>query len=119
MIAGIGVDLCIISRVVKAAENEHFSARVFSQEERHHAQRNGAKSLASCFAAREAFIKASGESFMSVMFGHNFELVRAENGAPSVKLHGELAEKWQDAKIFVSLSHDGDYVCAMIVIDKN
>ena len=124
MITGIGVDLCRISRIARAIESEHFRRRVFTPEEIAYSEGKGrrkAESYASSFAAREAFVKASGESLEAVMFGHNFELVRDDNGKPSVRLSGALGEKWNgsgNAGIFVSISHEGDYVCAMIVIEK-
>ena len=121
MIAGIGVDLCRISRIARAIESEHFRKRVFTPEEIAYSEGKGrrkAESYASSFAAREAFVKASGESLEAVMFGQSFSLVRESDGKPSVRLSGALGEKWKGAEVFVSVSHEGDYVCAMIVIEK-
>lgn len=121
MIAGIGVDLCRISRIAKAVESEHFRQRVFTPDEIAYSEGKGtrrAESYASSFAAREAFVKASGESLESVMFGQNFGLVRDSDGRPSVRLTGTLGEKWKGAEVLVSISHEGGYACAMIVIEK-
>ena len=121
MIAGIGVDLCRISRIENALKSEHFRGNVFSLEEIAYCESRGARRLdsyASCFAAREAFVKASGASFGAVMLGRNFTLLRNEDGAPEIRLSGELAEYADSAIIHVSLSHEGDYACAMVVIEK-
>ncbi len=121
MITGIGVDLCEISRIARAVESEHFRKRVFTPEEIAYSEGKGARraeSYASSFAAREAFVKASGESLGAVMFGRGFGLVRDGNGKPTVRLSGSLREKWKGAKVFVSISHEGGYACAMIVIEK-
>lgn len=123
MVAGIGVDLCRISRIESALKSEHFRESVFSLNEIAYAESKGARkfeSYASCFAAREAFIKASGLSLSRVMLGRDFELVRKENGGPAIRLSGELEALYpeESTKIFVSLTHEGDYACAMVVIEK-
>ena len=123
MIAGIGVDLCSISRIKNALKSEHFRESIFSLNEIAYAESKGANkfgSYASCFAAREAFIKASRLSLTAVMMSRDFELIRNDNGAPVIRLSGDLEERYPDnkAKIFVSLTHEGDYACAMVVIEK-
>ena len=123
MIAGIGVDLCSISRIKNALKSEHFRESVFSLNEIAYAESKGERkfgSYASCFAAREAFIKASRLSLHTVMMGRDFELVRNDDGAPVIRLSGDLEERYPEdkTKIFVSLTHEGDYACAMVVIDK-
>ncbi|MBQ7215970.1 MAG: holo-ACP synthase [Synergistaceae bacterium] len=123
MIAGIGVDLCRVSRIQKALESEHFRTRIFTPEETAYCESKGRQkfySYAAGFAAREAFVKAAGVSLDTVMFSGNFGLVRDEDGAPAVRLSGKLAELFpaEDSRIFVSLTHDGEYACAIVVIEK-
>ena len=123
MITGIGVDLCSISRIRNALASVHFRESIFSLNEIAYAESKGAKrfdSYAACFAAREAFIKASRLQLTSVMLSRNFELVRNDDGAPTVRLYGNLAARYpeDEAKVFVSISHEGDYACAMVVIEK-
>ncbi len=122
MIAGIGVDLCRVARIQKALESEHFRTRIFTPDEIAYCESKGRQkfySYAATFAAREAFIKASGLSLSTVMFGGNFEVVR-DDGVPAVRLKGELAELFpeNESRIFVSLTHEGEYTCAMVVIEK-
>ena len=112
MVSGIGIDLCSISRIEKALRSEHFRTRIFTPEEIAYCEKNGAKSYASCFAAREAFVKASGIELSSVMFGGKFSL-RHTDGKPEI-----IYPDYDSGKIFVSISHEGDYACAMVVIES-
>lgn len=119
MIIGIGVDICSIQRIEKAIQSEHFRREIFAREEIAYCESKGkrrADSYAASFAAREAFCKASGMDLANVMFGKNFTLIRDRNGKPEIKLSGELV--MNDVNIFVSLSHEKEYACAMVVIEK-
>lgn len=118
MITGIGVDICEISRIKRALQSEYFRRKIFNSDEIVYCEDKGARkfeSYAAGFAAREAFCKASGVNLMLAMNAENFSLVR-NNGKPSIKLSGELESF--NGKIFVSISHDGNYVCAMVVIES-
>ena len=122
MVSGIGVDLCSIPRIEHALKSEHFREGIFSLEEIAYAENRGTRkfeSYAACYAAREAFIKASRIPLMQVMSGRNFKLIRSEDGAPAIRLSGDLEERYPEgrAKIFVSITHEGDYACAMVVIE--
>ncbi len=115
MIAGIGIDLCSISRVEEAIKSDFFREELFSIEEIAYCEskgKNRAESYASCFAAREAFIKASGLSLASVMFSGNFSLSRSEDGAPRI-----IFPEYEN-NTFVSITHEDDYACAVVVIEK-
>ena len=118
MVSGIGADLCSIERMKRALASRHFRERIFSPEEISYCESKGIRryeSYAAMFAAREAFCKASGKNFHSVMFGGNFALIHSD-GAPSIKLSGGLVIP--SAKIFVSITHEKDYALAFVVIDK-
>ncbi|MBQ3403461.1 MAG: holo-ACP synthase [Synergistaceae bacterium] len=118
MVSGIGVDLCRIERIRKALTSRHFRDEVFSPEEISYCESKGSRryeSYAGAFAAREAFVKASGASLMAVMFGRNFAVIHTE-GVPSIRLKGDLVIP--SAKIFVSITHEKDYALAFVVIDK-
>ncbi len=118
MVSGIGVDLCSIERMKKALSSGHFRDRIFSPDEIEYSEAKGKRryeSYAAGFAAREAFCKASGKNLADVMFGGNFRLLRSD-GIPSVKLSGSL--EIPDSKIFISITHEADYACAMVIIEK-
>ena len=113
MVIGIGIDLCKISRIERALQFEHFKTKIFTPEEISYCEAKGPESYAASFAAREAFCKASNTPLMLAM---NSVSLSRENGRPSIKLSGELATF--SGKIHVSISHEGDYACAMVVIEE-
>ena len=53
------------------------------------------------------------------MFGGNFSLSRNSEGKPEIiLLSEEIKNKIPNTKIFVSITHENDYACAMVVIEK-
>ena len=114
----IGVDVCLISRIARAIENDRFVERVFTPGEREYceAKVNRAESYAGIYAAKEAVVKALGAGITDFNF-HDVEITHGKNGAPKVALHGE-AEKFADgAKLHVSISHDGDNATAVCMTE--
>jgi holo-[acyl-carrier protein] synthase len=122
MILGLGVDLCSISRMERAARSDYFVRRLFRPSEIAYAEGKGAKgragAYASAFAAREAFAKAGGVSIYRLALASGICLERTEEGPrlavpPEVDAAFERGEK----KAWVSLSHDGDFAVAVVVIE--
>lgn len=121
MIIGIGVDVCSISRIERAMRSEHFTRRIFTDDEIKYAARKArpAASFAVAFAAREAFCKASGIPMYEVVFGRGVSLLRNENGRPSLKISDDVKAKLpQDAVHFLSVSHEGDIAVAYVVSER-
>ena len=119
MIRGVGVDLCRISRIERLLQDEHFLKRVFHEEERDYAMKkaNPARHLASSFAAREAFAKAAGLDFFKVVL-QGMWLHRTPEGP--VPCFSANIEQWMDEqklKVHISLSHDGDYAIAFVIVE--
>ena len=120
MIHGVGIDICSVSRIAKAIESRHFRERVFTHDEIVYAESKGsgrAQSYAACFAAREAFCKASGVKLMHVMNAKNFAVLHDSDGKPSIWL-SESLEFLSGSKIFVSLTHEKDSACAIVIIER-
>jgi len=121
VIVGIGIDLCSIPRIEKAIESEHFMQRVFSPEEIRYAcgKARPARHFAGCFAAREAFAKASGIPMYSVVFGHGVWIERTAS-APRLRC-SETIKKQLPSKgklrIHLSISHDGEYAVAVVILE--
>ena len=96
----IGVDIVKINRIERAIQNEQFLHRVFTEKEREYAfsRNNPTETLAGIYAAKEAVSKL-------LRTGLNFSLLKAEvcyeNGAPYML--------FDDQKIYLSISHDGEY----------
>jgi len=126
MILGLGIDLCNIPRMMKAVRSEHFVRRVFHPEEIAYAYEKCEKNelaraarFASSFAAREAFSKASGVPMYKIAFSQSVYLKRSSK-APALIVAHSLDEAFEAGKkrAWVSLSHDGDYAAAVVVIEK-
>ena len=122
MIIGLGVDLCSISRIKKATRSRYFVERIFRPSEIAYAEERGkgaASSYAAAYAAREAFAKATGLSFAKIVLSNWFCLER-KNGVPRIAVSPELDGAFArgERTAWVSLSHDGDYAVAVVVIEK-
>ena len=123
MILGLGIDICNILRMRNAVRSGHFVRRIFRSEEIAYADEKGnelarAASFASAFATREAFSKACGIPMYKVAFSRSFCLQRRSGGLGLFvprDLDADFAEGRKRA--WVSLSHDGDYAVAVVVIE--
>jgi holo-[acyl-carrier protein] synthase len=81
-----------------------------------------ARHLAARFAAKEAFIKAWSGSRrghapkLTTVDLREIEVVHDAWGRPSLELHGTLAEVVGDVALQVSLTHDGGYAAAVVML---
>jgi holo-[acyl-carrier protein] synthase len=121
VILGLGVDLCSIPRMEKAARSSYFVKRLFHPAEIAYADEKGkgrAASFAAAFAAREAFAKASGVSLFALVLASRFHLERME-GVPRLVVPSDLDAGFASGKkrAWVSLSHEGDYAVAVVAIE--
>ena len=121
---GLGVDLCSITRMRNAVRSDYFVRRVFRPEEIAYAGEKGnelarAASYAAAFAAREAFSKASGVSMYKVALSSSFCLERHAERGPRLVVPRDLDADFEEGRkrAWVSLSHDGDYAVAVVVIE--
>lgn len=114
----IGVDVCLISRIAHAIENDRFVERVFTPGEREYcnAKANSAESYAGIYAAKEAVVKALGAGITEFNF-HDVEITHAAGGAPKVALHGEAEKLAAGLRPHVSVSHDGDNATAVCILE--
>lgn len=107
---GIGVDLVEIDRMRAAlARTPTLVDRLFTAEERAYAEaaRDPAPRFAARFAAKEAAMKALGVGLGAVDW-HDLEVLRAESGAPSLRVTGRAYELAVDAGIsrwLLTLTH--------------
>ena len=119
-VIGIGVDLVDVARFERALHRTPaLRDRLFATDER---TRNGAelsaRSLAGRFAAKEALIKALGDSW--AMRWHDMAVVGDEHGKPSMALAGaasEAAEALGVRRVHVSMSHDAGMAIAMVIAE--
>jgi len=124
MILGIGVDIVEVDRIVeKIDKNNGFKETVFSDHEIAfcESRKNKDESYAARFAAKEAFLKATG---LGLMLGHQLseiEVVNDDGGKPSLHLKGDFKSKslennWN--KIHLSMSHLQHMACAVVIIEQ-
>lgn len=116
MIAGIGVDLCSITRLQESlARTPNLKERLFHPSE----QDLNLDSLAARFALKEALAKAIGNP--RLLNWNEVTLLKDENGKPHLELHGQTLENFQSLGFrasHVSISHDAGVAIAMIVLES-
>lgn len=123
MIVGIGIDLVRVRRIRAAAERwrERFLTRVFTPAERAYAFgcARPYPRLAARFAAKEAVFKALATGWSDGLRWTDVEVAHTDAGAPTVRVHGRLEQLLRRrgvGEIQLSLSHDGDYSLAQVVL---
>jgi holo-[acyl-carrier protein] synthase len=85
---------------------------------------DSARHFAARWAAKEAVIKAWSASLhgappvMDEHVHHLIELVTDAWGRPRVRLHGEVAKHLDGLTLSVSLSHDGEYAVAYVILSS-
>lgn len=127
-VLGVGVDLVHIPSFEDQMQRPgtRFDA-VFTPGERSDVQQKDsllARHFAARWAAKEAVIKAWSASIygeppvMHEQIQHLIEVVTDAWGRPRIKLHGEVAKRLPDVDFQLSLSHDGDYATAYVVMSS-
>ena len=124
MILGIGIDMIELDRVNdKIDKNNGFREKIFSEHEIVfcESKKNRIENYAARFAAKEAFLKATG---FGLILGHQLseiEVVNDEYGKPVLNLKGDFKTKslennWN--KIHLSISHLQNIACAVVIIEQ-
>ncbi len=123
MIVGIGIDMIEVERVMsKINKGNGFREKVFSKGEIEFCELNiKAENYAARFAAKEAFLKATGFGLLLGNELAQIEVINDVNGKPSLALHGNFkvqAELNNWNKIHLSLSHLQQTACAVVIIEQ-
>ena len=124
MIVGTGIDIIEVQRVAeKVSDRDGFRDKVFSKEEILYCEQaaDPNQHYAARFAAKEAFLKATGDGLMLVYDLHEIEVTHDEKGRPGLVLTGSLKTLAQQRgwnKIHVSLSHVRAMACAVVIIEQ-
>jgi holo-[acyl-carrier protein] synthase len=114
---GVGLDLLEIARLERALERRpRLAMRLFTDAERAYAASRArpGQHLAARFCAKEAVAKALGLEAWSF---RDIEVV-STGGAPSVALHGSVAERAAElgVRVSISLTHTGSEAAAVAII---
>lgn len=116
MIVGHGIDLQDIS-AIKSAYLKHprFAEKILTSQElgRFHtlSDKRKIEYLAGRWAAKEAFSKAWGTGMGDLGF-QDIEILNDEKGAPYV------SKSPFKGKVWLSISHSGDYVQASLILEE-
>lgn len=125
MIYGIGIDLVKVKRIGEALERwgERFQNKVFTPGEIGYClqKKSPSPNFAARFAAKEAFVKALGIGIRRGVHWKDVEVQRGSLGKPVLKINGravEICQKERIGGLFLSLTHDGEYSGAVVVLEK-
>ena len=122
MIVGIGVDVVDLARFERALDRTPaLKDRLFAQSE----QADGdyvlpLRSLAGRFAAKEALIKALGDS--TGVEWHDMRIVKDDLGNPSIELQDStrrIAEARGITALHLSMSHDAGLAIAYVIAESD
>jgi holo-[acyl-carrier protein] synthase len=124
VIKGVGIDMVEVERLAEKIERSaDLKAKVFSEAEIKfcEAQQDKGQHYGARFAAKEAFLKATGKG---LTLGHelsDIEVVSDSLGKPMINLKGAFAahaveNKWN--KIHVSLTHVKSMASAVVIIEE-
>ncbi|MDH7514482.1 MAG: holo-ACP synthase [Bacteroidota bacterium] len=122
MIVGIGIDLEEVGRVEKAIERwgSRFLERMFTDEEIAYCcgKFHPAHHFAARFAAKEAFVKATGLGRNSGFRWRDVSVVNDAAGKPFFRLAGTHDNFQPPNRIHLSISHIHSHVVAVVVIER-
>jgi holo-[acyl-carrier protein] synthase len=123
MIKGTGIDIIEVQRVAEKISKPGFKEKVFSADEIKYCEQmaDSAQHFAARFAAKEAFLKATGKGLALSHDLKDIEVIGDELGKPELILKGTLAvlaetSGWK--KIHLSLSHVQATACAVVIIEE-
>jgi holo-[acyl-carrier protein] synthase len=124
MIIGTGIDIIEVARVGEKVRKENgFKSKVFSPIEISfcESKANKDENYAARFAAKEAFLKATGLGLTAGFELCEIEIVNDTLGKPLIQLHGNFQRRavengWN--KIHLSLSHVQSMACAVVIIEQ-
>jgi len=125
VIFGTGIDIVDITRFERLLDegNLRLFERLFTAHEQEYCagKARSAQHYALRFAAKEAFLKACGLGLREGLTWHDVEVVNDLLGKPELRLHGKAQQIFTEmdlSRTFVSLSHDGNFAVAMVVLER-
>lgn len=124
VIIGIGIDLVECDRFLDWTAFK--KQRIFTKKELEYADTdtaNSEKHLANFWAAREACLKALGTGFGEEIAFSDVSVVHNDAGCPELMIAGGAKAKLKelsggDARVHLSITDQGDYSAAMVIIEK-
>ena len=123
MIIGIGTDIVEKVRVMNALLKNGFKQRVYTESEiakGHRLNLSAANFWSGRWAVKEAFAKALGTGIGELCSLQDIEVKNRKNGAPYIEATGAAKKRMEELgvkNIWVSISHERDYVVAIVVLE--
>lgn len=123
MILGVGIDIIEVKRVEeKIAKQNGFKEKVFSKSEIEYCESNPMSKYqhyAARFAAKEAFLKASGMGLQLSHDLHEIKVTVNPDGKPAISITETIKKSLGDKPIsfHVSLSHLESTACAVVILE--
>ncbi len=123
-IVGHGIDVVKIADIQAEVDstNKRWTEQFCSETERAHAGTVPVhyryRYYASCFAGKEAVVKALGTGFTGDITWRGIEILRRESGAPYILLHDEVLELAKSLGItewFISISYLEEIAMASVI----
>jgi holo-[acyl-carrier protein] synthase len=122
---GHGIDIVETARIgeMLREHGKHFLDRCFTPAEQAYCAANTKRyieHLAGRFAAKEAVLKAIGTGWRGGIAWTDIEVLRAESGQPSIRLHGEsqrIADALGIRRWLVSISHVTTHATASVIAE--
>jgi len=123
MIAGIGIDLIEVEKIVKNIHSKVYLRKVFTEAEIEECRSaiNPAERFAGKFAAKEAFMKAIGKGIRQGVWFTQIEVLNEESGAPYIRVNSEVEtsiNKLGVKNIHVSVTHTKSMAAAIAILEK-
>ncbi len=103
----VGIDLVHIPEFKQRLEGPGGASKIFLDSELAHATTT--ESLAGMFASKEAFMKAVGKK----LDWNEIWVENESSGRPILRTTFDI----DNSKIYLSISHSGDYATAIVVIE--
>lgn len=125
MIVGVGIDVVEVARLERllARHGDRALRRLFTAVEVStcDGRVDRADCLAARFAAKEAALKALGSGKRPGLRWVDFEVTRAPGGKPGLEFRFGAKERADELGVdgaWLSLSHEGGYACAVVVLEN-
>ncbi|MBZ0264727.1 holo-ACP synthase [bacterium] len=116
----VGVDLVLIKRFEEKLENRKFFEKLFTVDELRIAEDRARKAeyFAGRWAAKEAVAKALGCGFGENLGFKEVEVLADVERRPYVLLSEEAYLRHHHPRFHISISHEGDYAIAMVILKR-
>ncbi len=112
-----GIDLINIDRFKNLINNPTFLNNNFTNNELDYIKKANQNilTMAGIYASKEALLKALKKGINDYSL-KDIEILHTDNSAPYINLHNNIKKDIDFKNISLSISHDGNYAIAMILI---